>query len=75
MELGHNYIIHSYKHNGNIHRAWDEAVFIEETDEIISNLRAAIEISVHDNEKLKSQVQRKIGMEGYTSEHEVLKTF
>ena len=35
MELGHNYIIHSYKHNGNIHRAWDEAVFIEETDEYL----------------------------------------
>lgn len=51
------------------------ALYNEETDEIISNLRAAIEISVHDNEKLKSQVQRKIGMEGYTSEHEVLKTF
>ena len=51
------------------------ALYNEETDEIISNLRAAIEISVHDNEKLKAQVQRKIGMEGYTSEHEVLKTF
>lgn len=51
------------------------ALYNEETDEIISNLRAAIEISVHNNEKLKSQVQRKIGMEGYTSEHEVLKTF
>jgi len=51
------------------------ALYIEETDEIISNLRAAIEISVHNNEKLKAQVQRKIGMEGYTSEHEVLKTF
>ena len=32
MELGHNYIIHSYKHNGNIHRAWDEAVLLEEKD-------------------------------------------
>ena len=51
------------------------ALYNEETDEIISNLRAAIEISVHNNEKLKAQVQRKIGMEGYTSEHEVLKTF
>lgn len=32
MEFGHNCIIHSYKHNGNIHRAWDEAVFLEEKD-------------------------------------------
>jgi len=35
MELGHNYIIHSYKHNGNIHRAWNEAILLEENDEYL----------------------------------------
>ena len=35
MELGHNYIIHSYKHNGNIHRSWDEAVLLEENDDYL----------------------------------------
>lgn len=32
---GEKLIIHSYKHDGNIHRSWDEAVLIEETDEYI----------------------------------------
>ena len=33
LEPGERLIMHSYKHNGCIHRAWDEAVFIEETDD------------------------------------------
>ena len=32
---GEKLIIHSYKHDGNIHRLWDEALLIEETDEYI----------------------------------------
>ena len=28
LELGKKYIIHSYKHNSKIHRAWDEAVLL-----------------------------------------------
>lgn len=32
---GEKLIIHSYKHDGNIHRSWDEAVLIEETDKYI----------------------------------------
>ena len=32
---GEKLIIHSYKHDGNIHRQWDEALLIEETDEYI----------------------------------------
>ena len=27
---GEKFIIHSYKHDGSIHRAWDEAVLLEE---------------------------------------------
>lgn len=30
---GEKFIIHSYKHDGNIHRAWDEAILLDETDE------------------------------------------
>ena len=35
MNVGDKFIIHSYKHNGNIHRAWDEAVFLEETKDYL----------------------------------------
>lgn len=30
--VGEKLIIHSYKHDGNIHRAWDEAVLLEEKE-------------------------------------------
>lgn len=33
MELGARYIIHSYKHDANIHRAWDEAVLLDIKDD------------------------------------------
>lgn len=33
--LGERYIIHSYKHDGNIHRAWDEAVLLDEKDDYL----------------------------------------
>ena len=29
LEIGKKYEIHSYKHDGKIHRAWDEAVLLE----------------------------------------------
>ena len=29
LEIGKKYEIHGYKHNGKIHRAWDEAVLLE----------------------------------------------
>lgn len=29
------FIIHSYKHNGNIHRAWDEAVLLDECEDYL----------------------------------------
>ena len=32
LKGGEKLNIHSYKHNGKIHRSWDEAVFIEEKD-------------------------------------------
>ena len=35
INKGENYLIHSYKHDGKIHRSWDEAVFIEETDDFL----------------------------------------
>lgn len=33
MKYGERYNIHSYKHNGNIYKTWDEAVFLDQTDE------------------------------------------
>jgi protein associated with RNAse G/E len=29
------FIIHSYKHNGNIHREWDEAILLDVQDEYL----------------------------------------
>ena len=34
-KIGEKHIIHSYKHDGSIHRAWDEAVLLDETDEYL----------------------------------------
>ncbi len=35
IKRGERLNIHSYKHNGKIHRSWDEATFIEETKEFM----------------------------------------
>lgn len=29
-KIGENYLIHSYKHNGKIHKIWEEAILLEE---------------------------------------------
>ena len=31
-DMGERFIIHSYKHDGSIHRAWDEAILLDETE-------------------------------------------
>lgn len=33
MNIGKNYMIHSYKHNGSIHRSWDEARLLDIKDD------------------------------------------
>lgn len=33
--IGKKYIIHCYKHDGGIHRAWDEAVLLDECEEYL----------------------------------------
>ncbi len=35
LEIGKQYEIHCYKHNGKIHRAWDEAVLLEIHDDYL----------------------------------------
>lgn len=35
LKIGKQYIIHSYKHNGKIHREWDEAVLLEIHDDYL----------------------------------------
>lgn len=35
LEIGEKYVIHCYKHDGNIHRAWDEAVLLEEHEDYL----------------------------------------
>jgi protein associated with RNAse G/E len=35
INKGENYIIHAYKHDGNVHRSWDEAVFLDEIGEFL----------------------------------------
>lgn len=33
MKIGKKYIIHAYKHNGDIYKSWSEAIFLDETPE------------------------------------------
>ena len=35
LEIGRRYQIHGYKHDGKIHRAWDEAVLLEVHDDYL----------------------------------------
>ena len=35
LEIGKKYEIHGYKHDGKIHRAWDEAVLLEINDDYL----------------------------------------
>lgn len=35
MRIGENYAIHCYKHDGNIHRIWDEAILIDITKDFL----------------------------------------
>ena len=35
MDIGKKFIIQSYKHDGSIHRSWDEAVLLDETDDYL----------------------------------------
>lgn len=35
MEIGSKLKIHCYKHNGNIHRTWDEAILLYEDDDMM----------------------------------------
>ena len=35
LMIGEKLNIHSYKHNGKIHRSWDEAILLEDTDEYL----------------------------------------
>ncbi len=35
LEIGKRYVIHGYKHDGKIHRSWDEAVLIEIHDDYL----------------------------------------
>ena len=47
QELGKKYLIHSYKHDGTIHRSWDEAILLEENDQytIFGNDRTLVQES------------------------------
>lgn len=35
IKNGEKLNIHSYKHNGKIHRSWDEAIFLDENDDYV----------------------------------------
>ncbi len=35
LKIGEKYVIHCYKHNGKIHRAWDEAILLEIHDDYL----------------------------------------
>ena len=33
MKKGDNFLIHGYKHNGDLYKVWDETIFLDQTDE------------------------------------------
>lgn len=35
LQIGKNYKIHSYKHDGSFHRSWDEAILLEINDDYL----------------------------------------
>ena len=35
LQIGKNYMIHSFKHDGSFHRSWDEAVLLEIDDDYL----------------------------------------
>lgn len=47
LKIGWKYQIHSYKHDGSIHRSWDEAVLLEINDEylVFGNNRTLVQES------------------------------
>ena len=47
LEIGKKYCIHSYKHDGTIHRSWDEAILLDINDEylVFGNDRTAVQES------------------------------
>ena len=60
LEIGKRYVIHGYKHDGKIHRCWDEAVLLEMHDDYL----------IFGNEKTK--VTEADGREWRTKEPAVL---
>ena len=42
MKQGDKYTIHCYKHNGTIHRTWDEAIILEETEDKVADIGQAV---------------------------------
>ena len=34
-QIGERFIIHSYKHDGSIHRSWDEAILLENNSDYL----------------------------------------
>ena len=55
LRKGEKLIIHSYKHNGCIHRAWDEAVFIEETPDYLVFGNEETRVTESDGRKWKTK--------------------
>lgn len=35
LQVGENYLIHSYKHNGKIHKIWQESLLIEDNEKFL----------------------------------------
>ena len=46
-QIGDRFIIHSYKHDGSIHRSWDEATYLGENEEymIFANYKTLVIVS------------------------------
>ena len=45
---GEKFNIHCYKHNGNLHKIWDEAIFIENTEEYLIFANENVQVTTED---------------------------
>lgn len=55
LEIGKKYEIHSYKHDGKIHRTWDEAVLLEIHDEYLIFGNEKTKVTESDGRKWKTK--------------------
>lgn len=55
MKKGDNLTIHCYKHNGSVHRTWDEATVLDETDEYLVCANNCVKVTESDGKSHRTK--------------------